>query len=133
MEHQHRRERLDENLLLGVDGLLLLVLGMSGVDGFLLDVRLRLRLGRQRNLHSLRMRDVRQRILNCVDLVVLEKKKKKESEGIDYQFSITSFHTVKRYIPEYPTSKTSNPPPTPNLSVLARGASIGIYHRISGL
>jgi len=78
MEYQHRRERLDENLLLGVDGLLLLVLGVCGVDGFWLDVRLRLRLSRQRNLHRLRMRDVRQRILNGVDLVVLEKKKKKK-------------------------------------------------------
>jgi hypothetical protein len=49
---------LDENLLLGVDRLplLLLVLGLCGVDGFLLNVRLQL--SRQRNLHSLRMRDV---------------------------------------------------------------------------
>ena len=54
MEHQHRRERLDENLLLSVDGLLLLllVLGLCGVDGFLLDAGLRLRLSRQRNLQS---------------------------------------------------------------------------------
>lgn len=38
MEHQHRQERLDENLL-SVEGLLLLllVLGLCGVDGFLLD------------------------------------------------------------------------------------------------
>jgi hypothetical protein len=52
MEHQHRRERFDENLLLSVDGLLL---GLCGVGRFLLDVRLGLRLSRQRNLHSLRM------------------------------------------------------------------------------
>ena len=78
MEHQHRRERLDENLLLSVDGLLL---GLYGVGRFLLSVRLRLRLRlcRQRNLHRLRMRDVRQRILNSVDLVVLKEKKTKES------------------------------------------------------
>jgi hypothetical protein len=44
---------LDENLLLGVDRLLLLllVLGLCGVDGFLLNVRLQLT--RQRNLHYL--------------------------------------------------------------------------------
>ena len=78
MEHQHRRERLNENLLLSVDGLLL---GLYGVGRFLLSVRLRLGLGlcRQRNLHRLRMRDVRQRILNSVDLVVLKEKKTKES------------------------------------------------------
>jgi hypothetical protein len=46
--------------------LLLLVLGLCGIDGVLLNVRLQL--SRQRNLHSLRMRDVQQRILNnnCV-------------------------------------------------------------------
>ena len=78
MEHQHRRERLDENLLLSVDGLLL---GLCGVNKFLLSVRLRLRLRlcRQRNLHRLWMRDIRQGILNSVDLVVLKEKKTKES------------------------------------------------------
>jgi hypothetical protein len=63
-------------VLLGVDRLLLLglVLSLCGVNGFLLGVRLGLRLIRQRNLHSLRMRDVRQRILNGVNLVVLKER-----------------------------------------------------------
>ena len=78
MEYQHWRKRLDENLLLSVDGLLL---GLCGVDRFLLSVRLRLRLRlcRQRNLHRLWMRDVRQGILNSVNLVMLKEKKAKGS------------------------------------------------------
>jgi hypothetical protein len=96
MEHQHGRKRFDENLLLGVDGLLGLGFGDVGVDGWLSFRDMRLRLRRQRNLHSLRMRDVRQRILNSVDLIMLKIKKIKKRSDMSSIFIHANNEKIKK-------------------------------------